>query len=119
VSERVQSRFQKVALGNILLGGIIGFGVDAMTGAMYEYPAGVMVALVPLAFPTITERNSFYDRMRASVTKDAEELKGRIRAECKEDCDAKMKVVEDAVAARMAEIETRRSAAKVQASGKT
>jgi hypothetical protein len=90
-----------------------------MTGAMYEYPAGVMVALVPLAFPSIAERNAFYDRLRASVTQDAEELKGRIRAECKEDCDAKTKVVEDAVAARMAEIETRRSAAKVQASGKT
>jgi hypothetical protein len=53
------------------------------------------------------------------VTKDAEELKGRIRSECKEDCDSKMKTVDEAAAAKLAEIETRRSAAKLRESGKT
>ena len=119
ISQQVHSRFQTMTLGNILIGGIIGFGVDAMSGAMYEYPTGVMLALVPLAFGTPAERDEFYDKQRDGIVKESVELKDRIRAECKEDCDAKLKVVDEALATRTAEIEARRSSAAVREAGKT
>jgi hypothetical protein len=118
-NDRVQSRFQTVALGNILLGGIIGFGVDAMSGAMYEYPSGVTVALVPVAFVSAAERDTFFDRQRDAVGKDAEDFKVRLRAECKEACEAQLKAVDDAAAAKRADIEARRSTSRVREGGKT
>lgn len=37
----VKSKFAPWALGNIILGGFIGLGVDAGSGAMFKYPAQV------------------------------------------------------------------------------
>ena len=36
-----------MAAGNVLLGGVIGLGVDAASGAMNKYPDLVTVAMVP------------------------------------------------------------------------
>lgn len=36
-----------IAFGNILLGGIIGAGVDMSTGAAYDYPNPIVVPLTP------------------------------------------------------------------------
>ena len=41
----VASGFQAWTLGNIILGGLIGIGVDAMTGAINEYPKTVNVPM--------------------------------------------------------------------------
>jgi hypothetical protein len=35
-----------IAFGNILLGGIIGGGVDAATGAAYDYPALISILMI-------------------------------------------------------------------------
>ena len=43
----IPSDFQGWTLGNLLLGGIIGLGVDAATGAMNEYPHSFMVPMTP------------------------------------------------------------------------
>jgi hypothetical protein len=34
----IGANFEPWAIGNVLLGGFIGFGVDWSTGAMHEYP---------------------------------------------------------------------------------
>jgi hypothetical protein len=41
----VDSGYETMGLGNIIAGGIIGVGVDAATGAMWEYPSSVIVPL--------------------------------------------------------------------------
>jgi len=41
----VDSGYEAMNAGNILLGGIIGIGVDAATGAMWKYPAAVVVPM--------------------------------------------------------------------------
>ena len=41
----VDSGYETMGLGNLLAGGIIGVGVDAATGAMWEYPSSVIVPL--------------------------------------------------------------------------
>ena len=45
VSSSVASSTKAMAFGNILLGGVIGAGVDMGTGAAYDYPEVISVAL--------------------------------------------------------------------------
>ena len=44
-SQIVDSKYEAMNAGNILAGGIIGVGVDAATGAMWKYPANVVVQM--------------------------------------------------------------------------
>ena len=44
----IPSSFEGWTLGNIILGGIIGVGVDAATGAMNDYPNAFQVPMVKL-----------------------------------------------------------------------
>ncbi len=46
------STYEAMNLGNILLGGFIGLGVDAATGAMWEFPSGIIVEMI--CFPPNT-----------------------------------------------------------------
>jgi hypothetical protein len=48
-SGTIPSNFQGWTLGNILLGGVIGLGVDAATGAINEYPNSFQVQMTPEA----------------------------------------------------------------------
>jgi hypothetical protein len=43
------SNFEGWTVGNLLLGGIIGLGVDAATGAINEYPHAFQIAMTPMA----------------------------------------------------------------------
>jgi hypothetical protein len=45
----IPSNFEGWTVGNLLLGGIIGLGVDAATGAINEYPHTFQVAMTPLS----------------------------------------------------------------------
>jgi hypothetical protein len=44
----IPSTFQATTAGNILLGGIVGIGVDAASGADYKYPALSVITMVPM-----------------------------------------------------------------------
>lgn len=41
----VHSSYEAWNAGNILIGGLIGVGVDAVTGAMWKYPSAVVVPM--------------------------------------------------------------------------
>jgi hypothetical protein len=41
----VESKYEAMNAGNILVGGLIGIGVDAATGAMWHYPSTVVVQM--------------------------------------------------------------------------
>ncbi|MBV1933753.1 MAG: translation initiation factor 2 [Parvibaculaceae bacterium] len=41
----ISSNFQALTLGNVLVGGVIGIGIDAASGAMNEYPKTVSVSM--------------------------------------------------------------------------
>lgn len=41
----VESSYEAWNAGNLLLGGVIGIGVDAATGAMWKYPSAIMVPM--------------------------------------------------------------------------
>ena len=58
------SDFQAMTLGNILIGGVIGVGIDAMSGAMNQYKPLLSIDLVPVEFTSDVARNSFFDNMK-------------------------------------------------------
>ena len=45
----IPSFTETMAAGNIIAGGVVGLGVDAMTGAMNRYNADNQFAMVPIA----------------------------------------------------------------------
>ena len=45
----VESNYEAMNAGNILVGGFIGIGVDAATGAMWKYPTAIVV---PMSCPS-------------------------------------------------------------------
>jgi hypothetical protein len=47
----VPSHFNGATVGNVIAGGVIGIGIDAATGANYNYPDSVNVPLVAVAMP--------------------------------------------------------------------
>ena len=49
----IPSSFEPTAAGNVLLGGIIGFGVDAATGAINEYPRSFQVPMTQVMIPPV------------------------------------------------------------------
>ena len=44
-SRIVESKMEGTTGGNVLAGGFVGLGVDAMTGAMFKYPDTILVPL--------------------------------------------------------------------------
>lgn len=64
-----KSSFKSNTVGNVLIGGIIGIGVDAMTGAMWAYPVRWLVKLgVPDQF--FYNRDMFAGREKPAVEGD-------------------------------------------------
>lgn len=43
--QSIKSHTKGAAFGNILLGGVIGAGVDMSTGAAYDYPSSIFIEL--------------------------------------------------------------------------
>lgn len=51
----VQSKMEGSTGGNVVAGGFVGLGVDAMTGAMFKYPDTIMIELeADMNPPTVT-----------------------------------------------------------------
>ncbi|GEM_PF-812861 len=47
--QTIPSNFEGWTVGNLLIGGVIGVGIDAATGAINEYPHAYNVAMIPAA----------------------------------------------------------------------
>jgi len=108
------AEFQAMTFGNILFGGIVGVVVDAASGAMHRYPDMVTITLIPDGFATVRARDEFFDRMRASLEREAAEVKDRIGKSCaRSDCDRQLAAADGGRSEKLAEIEQRRMLAKV------
>lgn len=76
---------QPLILGNILLGGIIGFVIDFATGAASAYPSATEITLVPTSFPTATARDQFFDRQLAKIDGRVDKAVADAKALCESD----------------------------------
>ena len=54
-SRRVESKMEGTTGGNVVAGGFVGLGVDAMIGAMFKYPDTIKVNLEPVGGTTTKE----------------------------------------------------------------
>jgi len=54
-NKNVVGRVEGSTAGNILLGGGIGVGVDALTGAIYKYPDTISIPLTPIGAASSSE----------------------------------------------------------------
>lgn len=54
-TRRVESKMEGSTGGNVIAGGFVGLGVDAMTGAMFKYPDTIMMKMkADVNPPTVT-----------------------------------------------------------------
>ncbi|HVQ60827.1 MAG TPA: hypothetical protein VMS53_01955, partial [Burkholderiales bacterium] len=125
----VESKFQPWALGNILLGGIIGFIIDGASGAITEYPKLVTVSLAPSEFSSDQERDAYFEKRKAAIESESAKAIDEARApfqtprgfpptmdaRCEAPpCMAAVKPLEERRTQRLADLEVQRSAARVR-----
>lgn len=81
-AQNARSSFEAMSLGNILLGGIIGFGVDLATGATNEYPNSVFIRLMPNVFQTENQREAYFSKERIRINDEADKALSEVEAQC-------------------------------------
>jgi hypothetical protein len=65
-----------------LIGGVIGLGIDAASGALSQYPTNVTVVLPPQNFTTQAERDAFFATRIADVHRSFAERSEAARGSC-------------------------------------
>lgn len=111
----VESEFQPMTFGNILLGGLIGVAVDAASGAMTTYQPSVVITLIPERFASPAERDVFFDGLRAELEGEVAKLEERIRKNCTDPqrCQTQLKAAQIAKEGKLLQIEKKRALAEV------
>jgi uncharacterized protein YceK len=111
---RHDSEVQGWTFGNIIIGGVIGFVIDAASGAMRKYPSFITIVLTPRSFPSAEERDRYFDARRERVLREADESEARVKANCQpETCASQLKALDAARQSELAQIEVRRGQAKI------
>jgi len=112
----LSSKVQGWTFGNILLGGLIGFAIDAGSGAMNDYPGSFNINLIPEKFASEHDKDNFFDGLRDEVIKESNATHDLIKDQCKNNtssCNKNLKDLEDAEKSQLDKIEKQRSNAKV------
>lgn len=104
----LSSEFEGATLGNVLLGGVIGLGVDAASGALNDYPPSVALTLIPTAFEDDLERDRFFRQRLSDLEESRERVAATIEQDCEaneDECERRLKKAEDAFAETLARLE--------------
>lgn len=113
----LSSETQGMTFGNFLLGGGIGFAIDASSGAMHEYPPSVVMSLAPDEFASVKARDKFYDAERARIGLEASQALTKVDDKCDrrepEVCEKAVKSIEDQRAELLTENEQRRKHSRI------
>jgi hypothetical protein len=116
----LSSETQGMTFGNFLLGGGIGFAIDAGSGAMHEYPPVVAMNLPPVEFATLAARDKFYDLERARIELEASQALTHVKDKCDrrepEVCDQAEKEIEKELAVQLAKNEQNREQSRISES---
>ena len=82
---------------------------------MHEYPAMVTITMIPEEFASITDRDTFFERMKATLMRESAEVKERIGKQCRESqCAPEREAAEAGTRAKLAEIERKQALARVR-----
>ena len=116
----VDSQVQGWTFGNILLGGIIGFAVDAASGAMREYPQFITLTLVPEEFANAEERERYVSERLARFDTEAAKATALLEKDCGADpCVDQRKALEETKSQRVALLRERVDKARIRDPGQT
>jgi hypothetical protein len=111
----VASQMQGMTAGNILIGGFIGLGIDAASGALSQYPTNVTVILPPEDFATQVERDAFFATRIAETHRLFGERSAAARGSCPPgsapNCDAALASLAAERDTEVARLEALRNAA--------
>lgn len=116
----LSSTLQNMTFGNIVFGGFIGLGVDALSGAMHEYPDNVTVVLVPKEFSSEHVMAAFFDRQIDRVNADADGAVAKIRKSCAaeklsaKECNSLVTRINAERDTQLERLQAQRAAAKVE-----
>ena len=112
------SKLHPMTFGNIIFGGIIGFGVDAASGAMTEYEEMVTVRLIPEEFQSTAERDAYLDTLREEVAAKSTKAMEEAAKHCagQADCDKKRNLTEKGRDNALSDIEAKRATARIHSS---
>jgi len=114
-TKNLDSSFQGMTLGNVILGGIIGIAIDAGSGAMNEYPASISIRLMPEAFPSAEKRDQYFDGQVREVNENTEKIAQGKRYNCTtSSCKKRLEKLNTQRDAELADIESARSEARIQ-----
>jgi hypothetical protein len=114
----LSSDFQGMTLGNVLIGGIIGIGIDAASGAMHHYPPSVAVILPPEKFASAEDRDAFFNAQKNRISESAASEIAKINQNCAKDdpsqaqCQSRIKAIESSRDADLSRLEAQRMTAK-------
>jgi len=95
------------------IAGIVSFVVDLSTGAMFEYPNGVALTLVPSTFPSPVVRDQFFDHEEARLRERHAIRRRELVSDCKVACQGAITSMDKAIGRDIAELERMRASAKV------
>ena len=106
-----------LTIGAVVVKGVVGLAFDAGTGATHEYPPSITLFLAPVSFESAGNRDRHYDRLKAKVSQDAAAAIARIEKKCAKPltrrCRNKIKAVETARDAEIADLEAKTQRAKI------
>jgi len=86
------ANYEGMTWGNVLIGGLIGFAIDATSGSVRSYTPEIMINMIPDSFGSITERDVFFDSLKNEVNENYSVVKEKLSSACenKKDCKNKL-----------------------------
>jgi hypothetical protein len=117
-NEVVAASFTGLTMGNLILpGGMVGFMIDATTGANNKYPERIVVFMTPSTFPNGPARDAYYagvkTRLEDAATAEVKRITQFCAAPGSELCLTEVRQVADARDKAVADVEQKRLAARV------
>lgn len=114
------SQVQAMVAGNILLGGLIGGGIDAATGAYARYPETATVVLPPETFSSAAGRDEYFAARIADTRRQYQEREATLRGTCgqsdSQECTNRLQALSRERDAALATLEQQRRSARVGSS---
>jgi hypothetical protein len=120
------STLTTVALGSVMpaaaaastaawlgVAGAVSFLVDLASGAMFEYPAGVALTLVPASFSDREARDAFFGREEKRMREQHAFRRRELIEECRVACTGAIVLMDETLARDIAELERLRASARV------
>ena len=116
----IPANFEGWTVGNVLIGGIIGFAVDYGSGALNSYEPELLIKLTPEKFASAEDQTDFYEKWRADVLQNSAKAKIAASKTCvKEQCDEISKRIDKETEQALAGIESNRNLRSKQAGSTT